>query len=178
MSTTTVECPAGPITGREKEGVLLFAGVPYAKPPVDELRFKAPEPLPPFAEPYEAFKFGPAAPQVPSGGLTDSAPVRWSEDCLTLNISTPACDSEGRAVLVWIHGGGYRTGQSSIPWYNGTSFANNDVVVETRNCLFWLWFSTSQHCTTGPFHMNGKRLSGVKNDLHCGNAVGAHPSQS
>ena len=133
MSTTTVECPAGPITGREKEGVLLFAGVPYAKPPVDELRFKAPEPLPPFAEPYEAFKFGPAAPQVPSGGLTDSAPVRWSEDCLTLNISTPACDSEGRAVLVWIHGGGYRTGQSSIPWYNGTSFANNDVVVVSVN---------------------------------------------
>lgn len=71
--------------------------------------------------------------------MTDSASVRWDEDRLSLNITTPkqAADSkdEGkRAVLVWIHGGGYRTGQGAIPWYNGTRFAlNGDIVVVSIN---------------------------------------------
>jgi para-nitrobenzyl esterase len=66
--------------------------------------------------------------------MTDAASVRWDEDCLTLNISTPACDDAKRAVLVWIHGGGYRTGQGSIPWYNGARFsANGDIVVVSIN---------------------------------------------
>ena len=66
--------------------------------------------------------------------MTDSAPVRWDEDCLSLNISTPACDNARRPVFVWIHGGGYRTGQSSIPWYNGASFAiNGDIVTVSIN---------------------------------------------
>ena len=61
-------------------------------------------------------------------------PTVWNEDCLTLNIQTPACDETGRSVLVWIHGGGYRTGQSSIPWYNGISFARKaDIVTVSIN---------------------------------------------
>ncbi len=130
----TVDTRYGPVIGRDKEGVCLFAGVPYAAPPVESLRFKPPQPPTPWTEPRGALKFGPAAPQVPSGGMTDSAQVRWSEDCLTLNVQTPACDDAGRAVMVWIHGGGYRTGQSSIPWYNGARFAaNGDVVVVSIN---------------------------------------------
>ena len=121
----TVDTQYGPIVGREKEGVCLFAGVPYAAAPLENLRFKPPQPPIPWTEPRETLKFGPAAPQVPTGGMTDSAQVRWSEDCLTLNVQTPACDDAGRAVMVWIHGGGYRTGQSSIPWYNGARFAAN-----------------------------------------------------
>lgn len=131
---TVVNAPCGEVIGRFKDDALLFAGVPYAQPPVGTLRFKAPQPLPAFAEPFEAFRFGAAAPQVATGGMTDSAPVRSSEDCLTLNISTPACDDAGRAVLVWIHGGGYRTGQSSIPWYAGGRFASQgDIVVVSIN---------------------------------------------
>lgn len=133
MELTTVSTASGPIVGRRKESVWLFAGIPYAAPPVEEQRFKPPSAHAGWNTPYEAFKFGPAAPQIPTGGMTDSAPVRWSEDCLTLNISTAGCDDTARPVLVWIHGGGYRTGQSSIPWYNGARFAQAGIVVVSIN---------------------------------------------
>ena len=139
MQLATVQAPCGAIQGREKEGVLLFCGIPYAQPPINNLRFKAPQPMAVFSEPFSALKFGPAAPQLSGGGMTDSASVRWNEDCLSLNITTPkqACDASDkkkRAVLVWIHGGGYRTGQGAIPWYNGTRFAQNgDIVVVSIN---------------------------------------------
>ncbi len=129
-----VQTTSGPILGREKGSVFLFAGVPYAAPPTDRLRFCAPQPHSGWSEPLEARKFGPAAPQVSSGGLTDPAPVRWSEDCLTLNIQTPGLDDQRRPVLFWIHGGAYRTGQGAIPWYNGTSFCRQgDIVVVSIN---------------------------------------------
>ncbi len=139
MNKSTINAPCGHIQGREKEGVLLFCGIPYAQPPINNLRFKAPQPLEAFKEPFSALKFGPAAPQLAGEGLTDSASVRWNEDCLTLNITTPkqaadSTDGGKRAVLVWIHGGGYRTGQGAIPWYNGTRFAiNGDIVVVSIN---------------------------------------------
>ena len=141
METSTITAPCGQIQGREKEGVLLFCGIPYAQPPIDNLRFKAPQPLAAFSEPFAALKFGPAAPQLSGGGMTDSASVRWDEDCLSLNITTPKqaanpTDQGNRAVLVWIHGGGYRTGQGAIPWYNGTRFAlNGDIVVVSINSV-------------------------------------------
>ena len=125
---------SGPVQGREKEDVLLFAGVPYAAAPVGALRFRAPQPVEPWREVRKATRFGPAAPQVPTGGLTANTPVRWNEDCLTLNVCTPAADGARRPVLFWIHGGGYRTGQGAIPWYNGARFARNgDVVVVSIN---------------------------------------------
>ena len=139
MQTISVTCSAGEIQGRIKEDALLFAGIPYAQAPVGNLRFQAPQALRPFADPFAALKFGPAAPQIPSGGMTDNTPVRWNEDCLTLNISAPTAIQSGaanRAVLVWIHGGGYRTGQGAIPWYNGTRFARDqDIVVVSINYL-------------------------------------------
>jgi para-nitrobenzyl esterase len=132
--TTIAETTKGPVQGRIKEDVLLFAGIPYAAPPVGDLRFKAAGPHESWSQVRSAQKFGFAAPQVPSGGLTDSAPVNWNEDCLTLNVSTPALDSKKRPVMVWIHGGGYRTGQGGIPWYNGARFAiNGDIVVVSIN---------------------------------------------
>ncbi len=134
LERITVETTCGPVTGRRKEDTYLFAGIPYAAPPVEALRFMPPVAPEPWREPYAALKFGPAAPQTPSGGLTDSANVRWREDCLSLNLSTPACDDGQRAVLVWIHGGGYRTGQGSIPWYNGARFSRQgDIVVVSIN---------------------------------------------
>ena len=145
--TVTIDTPSGPITGRSREGALLFAGIPYAAPPIDGLRFKAPQAHEPWTEPLSALKFGPAAPQVATGGMTDSAQVRWSEDCLTLNISTPACDDAARPVMVWIHGGGYRTGQGSIPWYNGARFSTNGgiVVVSINYRLGALGFTDLSH---------------------------------
>ena len=105
MDTRTINAPCGHIQGREKENVLLFCGIPYAQPPINNLRFKAPQTMEPFNELFSALKFGPAAPQLAGGGLTDSASVRWNEDCLTLNITTPkqaadSADQGKRAVLV------------------------------------------------------------------------------
>lgn len=132
--STIAETTTGPVQGRIKDAVLLFAGIPYAAPPVGDLRFKAAQPHASWSQVRSAQKFGSAAPQVPSGGLTDNVPVNWNEDCLTLNICTPALDSNRRPVMVWIHGGGYRTGQGGIPWYNGARFAiNGDLVVVSIN---------------------------------------------
>jgi len=131
---TVVETTYGPVEGRVKDGTLLFAGIPYAAPPTGDFRFKAARPHEPWREVRPATRFGPAAPQTATGGLTSSAEVRWSEDCLTLNISTPAADNHQRPVLFWIHGGGYRTGQGAIPWYSGGRFAGHgDIVVVSIN---------------------------------------------
>ena len=132
--TVIAETSSGPVQGRVKDDVMLFAGIPYASAPTGRLRFAAAQPHPGWSEVRQTTRFSPAAPQIPSGGMTDSAPVRWSEDCLFLNITTPAIDDRKRPVFFWIHGGGYRTGQAAIPWYNGASFAlNGDIVVVSIN---------------------------------------------
>ena len=128
------ETRSGRVLGRERDDVLLFAAVPYAAPPVGARRFRAAEAHEDWSDVRDARKFGPAAPQISSGGMTDPAPVRWDEDCLTLNIQTPALDDGARPVLVWIHGGGYRNGQGAVPWYNGARFAaNGDIVAVSIN---------------------------------------------
>ena len=124
----------GLILGREKNGVLLFNGIPYAEAPVGDRRFKRPVSPASWDDIRDATRFGPAAPQLPSGGMTDSLSVNWNEDCLFLNVCTPGIDQKKRPVLVWIHGGAYRSGQGAVPWYNGTSFAlNGDIVVVSIN---------------------------------------------
>ncbi|MBT3644827.1 MAG: carboxylesterase/lipase family protein [Gammaproteobacteria bacterium] len=129
-----VELKDGALMGRIKDAVYLFSGIPYAAPPVGSARFKAAQPVQPWDGIRDATKFGPAAPQIPSGGMTDRVPVRWSEDCLTLNVATPSITGDKKAVLVWIHGGAYRSGQGAIPWYNGSSFATlGNIVVVTIN---------------------------------------------
>ena len=120
--------------GRQKNDVLLFCGIPYAAAPVGERRFKRAVPPEPWEDIRDATRFGPAAPQLPSGGMTNNRPVKWDEDCLFLNVTTPAIDGHKRPVFVWIHGGGFRSGQGAIPWYNGTSFATRgDIVVVSIN---------------------------------------------
>lgn len=125
---------SGPVEGRVKEDVLLFAGIPYAAPPVGPLRFEPPQPHAGWRETLSATRFANAAPQNTGAGLTSSPPRRMGEDCLSLNVTTPALDDARRPVLVWIHGGGFRTGQGGIPWYNGTSFAKQgDIVTVSIN---------------------------------------------
>jgi para-nitrobenzyl esterase len=124
----------GPVVGRRRRGALLYAGIPYAAPPTGERRFAPPAPPEPWSEPRDATRFGPAAPQLPGEGLTNAMAVAWDEDCLTLNVCTPAADDAGRPVMVWIHGGDYRHGTGATPWYDGTGFAvDGDIVVVTIN---------------------------------------------
>jgi para-nitrobenzyl esterase len=137
MSSPIVETAAGKVEGkRAPEGdVLMFRGIPYAAPPTGPTRVRAPQPAPPGTEPRDAPRFGPAAPQVP--GVMEQLygnKLTTDEDCLTLNVWTPAADAGRRPVMVWIHGGAFLSGTGSIPWYDGRTFVrSSDVVVVTIN---------------------------------------------
>jgi para-nitrobenzyl esterase len=132
--STIVTTTNGPVQGVVKDDVLLFSGIPYAAPPIGGRRFQAAQPHPNWSEVRPATRFGKAAPQSVTGGMTASVPVPWDEDCLFLNITTPAADDRERPVFFWIHGGAYRTGQGAVPWYNGTQFAKSgDIVTVSIN---------------------------------------------
>ena len=146
MSATSVTIGQGSLEGLEQGGVLQFRGIPYAAAPVGDLRFRAPQPPASWEGVRDATRFGPMSVQE-SGGITaflGDAVDSSSEDCLFLNVYTPACDDAARPVMVWIHGGGYINGSSSTPWYDGTTLARRgDVVVVTLNyrlgALGFLW---------------------------------------
>ncbi|MDX1694167.1 MAG: carboxylesterase/lipase family protein [Ketobacteraceae bacterium] len=126
-----VETSLGKLKGIRHEDFMEFRGVPYAKPPTGERRFKAPEPLEPWEKVRNANRFSDACLQeeISMFGIGNT-----SEDCLYLNIWTPACDDRQRPVLVWIHGGGYATGSGAQLIYRGRDLARNgDVVVVTIN---------------------------------------------
>jgi para-nitrobenzyl esterase len=116
----------GTIEGVEQEGILTYKGIPFAAPPVGDLRWKAPAPLEPWTDVKKADAFGPGCMQ-PSNSMGNTAPV--SEDCLYLNVWTPAkLQDEKLPVLFWIHGGGFRGGSTSTPMYDGMGFAKKGVV--------------------------------------------------
>lgn len=132
---TTLRTPLGEILGAEHNGCLAFRGIRYAEAPVSERRFMPPSPVARWRGVYDATRFGPSAPQ-PNMSMPD-APLQLpveptSEDCLFLNVYTPAADDGQRPVLFWIHGGGYVGGSGRA--YDGSVFVQeHDVVVVTVN---------------------------------------------
>lgn len=146
MGAPVVTIGQGTLEGLEREGIMQFRGIPYAAAPIGERRFLAPLPPEPWDGVRDATRFGEMSVQE-SGGVTaflGDAVDSSSEDCLFLNVYTPACDGGARPVMVWIHGGGFINGSSSTPWYDGTSLASRgDVVVVTLNyrlgALGFLW---------------------------------------
>jgi len=130
IATTTL----GAVRGLERGDHLAFLGIPYAQPPVGSLRFAAPEPLDAWTGRRDAMEFGDAAPQDPFVPASFRATVPESEDCLSLNVYTPAVDGERRPVLFWVHGGGFSHGSGSQAAYDGGPLAERgDVVVVTIN---------------------------------------------
>jgi len=132
-----VQTRSGRVQGEESGGIHVFKGIPYARPPVGELRFRPPQPDEPWQGVREATAFGSIAMQNPSPleSLFGAAPKpAMGEDCLHLNVWTPGLDGARRPVMVWIHGGAFVTGSGSTPWYDGTTFATRgDVVLVTIN---------------------------------------------
>lgn len=119
----------------EGSGVTSFKGIPFAAPPVGALRWKEPQPAPDWAGIRPADRYGPSAMQAepkPFGVYTPEfliAPEPMAEDCLYLNIWTGArSPSERRPVIVWIHGGGFSSGGTNVPIYDGTALAERGVV--------------------------------------------------
>ncbi len=103
-------------------GVWSFKGIPYAAPPVGELRWRAPRPVTPWSGVRTADTFGPNSMQGPVFDDIDPRPVGVSEDCLYLNVWTAALGSDAPVpVMVWIHGGGFVVGSGAEPRYDGTT---------------------------------------------------------
>jgi len=135
VTEPVVRTAAGLVRGREEGGVAVFRGIPFALPPVGDLRFAAPRPVRPWDGVREAAMFGPPPPQ--SGFLltpmSPIAPGADPGDWLTVNVFSPDPGAAGLPVMVWIYGGAYRFGASCLIGYDGTALARQDVVVVTFN---------------------------------------------
>jgi para-nitrobenzyl esterase len=128
-----VQLESGRIRGQEGDGYRYFLGIPFAAAPVGDLRWRPPQPVEPWPGVRDCFTFGPACPQR-SIGAPGFEFDRMDEDCLYLNVWTPAKRLEKNLpVMVWIHGGGFFTGSASQPFYNGRGLARKGVVLVTIN---------------------------------------------
>ena len=118
--------------------VQVFRGIPYAAPPVGNLRWRAPEPVAHWDGVRKADEFGAMCMQPAfrggAGANRTTDPPKMSEDCLFLNVWTAATSaSNRRPVMVWIHPGGYNTGSGATPTYNGEALAKKGVALVTIN---------------------------------------------
>lgn len=140
----TVETAYGKVRGISQGGVYVFKAIPYGDTTTGANRFMPPKPPKPWTGVKDCFAYGPQTPQGDGVPVTPApskytrlyagAPQAQSEDCLILNVWTPALDNKKRPVMFWIHGGGFSTGSGSSPWYDGTNVARKqDVVVVTIN---------------------------------------------
>jgi len=129
--TYRLETAYGALQGKRDGEVIAFLGVPFARPPIAQLRFRSPEPCEPWVGVREATEIGASAPQLQSplyAGLTHA------EDCLSLNVWTPSIGGGKRPVMLWIHGGAFVGGSGGEAAYNGAILSRRaDVVVVTIN---------------------------------------------
>ncbi len=135
LATAQVRTTAGPVEGTASADgkVRVFKGIPFAAPPVGEARWKAPAPVTPWTAVKKAVAFGPRCAQ---GRLFSDMVFRdeMSEDCLYLNVWTPAATAGTKLpVMFWIHGGGFQAGSASEPRQDGEQLARKGVVVVSAN---------------------------------------------
>lgn len=137
--STLLETAGGRLVGLRRRGISVYLGIPYAASIEGTARFNFPQPAEPWQGVRNATLPGAPAPQNPSirpfaahcFGLAQDSP---SENCLSLNIYTPECDSGRRPVMVWIHGGAFVYGSGGVPLYAGDSLARaGNVVVVNLN---------------------------------------------
>lgn len=131
----TVKVEGGMISGVTVDSVRSYKGIPFAAPPVGDLRWKPPQPVVAWEGVRKSDAFGPECPQAPypATSIYASAPQKQSEDCLCLNVWTAAKAGEKRPVMVWIHGGALTRGSGATRAYEGTALARKGVVLVTIN---------------------------------------------
>jgi para-nitrobenzyl esterase len=162
----TVKIEGGLISGTKSanSGVNIFKGVPYARPPLGDLRWKAPEPVKAWTGVRACNAFSPSPMQgkpIPFGVYTSEFLIPdsvMSEDCLYLNIWTAASSaSEKRPVLVWIYGGGFVSGSGSVGIYDGEAMAKKGIVFITFNYRLGIFgfFSHPDLSAESPNHASG-----------------------
>lgn len=151
-SPITVETSWGWVSGSQADGVAVFRGLPFAAPPVGELRFQPPVPPRPWAGIRDANLPGPICPQPitlleQAMGLSG---MPMDEDCLYLDVFTPSPNGS-RPVMVWFHGGAFRSGAGSAAVYDGSALVRNqDVVVVTCNYRIGVFGYTDLSDIAGP----------------------------
>lgn len=146
-------------SGRSPD-VRVYRGIPFAAPPVGDLRWKPPQPAASWQGVRQATQFGNACsqPPFPSNGLYGSSPPPISEDCLYLNIWTPAKSADDRLpVMVWIHGGGFVHGTGAAIGYDGENLARKGAVVVTINYRLGIFgfFALPELAAESPNHAAG-----------------------
>ncbi|GAC1424823.1 MAG: carboxylesterase family protein [Chitinophagaceae bacterium] len=153
-----VQTADGLLEGVNESGVRSFKGIPFAQPPVGNLRWKEPQALHNWDGVRKADKFGPRAMQLPIFGDMNFRSNGMSEDCLYLNVWTPAPSGKERLpVLVYFYGGGFIAGDGSEPRYDGLSLARRGMVTITVNYRLGVFgfFSYSELTKESPHHASG-----------------------
>jgi len=123
-----VSIDTGRIQGSTEAGVIAFKGIPFAAPPVGELRWRPPQPVAKWSGVRQATRFGHDCMQVPS--IFSNSPA---EDCLFVNVWTPQHHGRNLPVMVWIYGGAWVVGGSSLPFFDGSQLARKGVILVTFN---------------------------------------------
>jgi para-nitrobenzyl esterase len=134
LAAAPVKTDSGLVSGAVKDGVASWKGIPFAAPPVGELRWRAPRPAPAWSGVKEATAYAHDCMQLPFP--SDAAPLGTppDEDCLYLNVWAPEPPAASQLpVMVWIHGGGFVNGGSSPAVYDGSAFARRGVVFVSFN---------------------------------------------
>ena len=153
-----VDTPAGRMKGILEGNLRVFKGIPYARPPIGNLRWKPPQPLPRWQGIRETTEFGPACFQ-PSNTFVSvyvAPPIPMSEDCLTLNIWAPA-DAHDAPVFFWIYGGALWGGSSRDRLYDGARLAEHGVIVVSINYRLGVlgWLAHPQLSAESPQGISG-----------------------
>jgi len=128
-----VQTKEGRLRGHKADQGYRFLGIPYAAPPDKAGWFSAPVRHEPWDGVREATSYGATAPQPDRGITIIPEPLVAGDNCLNLNVFTPELGSAGLPVFVWIHGGGFFGGCNASPWYVGTSFARDGIVLVSIN---------------------------------------------
>jgi para-nitrobenzyl esterase len=157
-STPQVKTVNGILEGVNESGVISFKGVPFAAPPVGDYRWREPQPVKNWTGVRKADKFGPRAMQLPVFGDMNFRSDGMSEDCLYLNVWTPAkTGNEHLPVLVYFYGGGFIAGDGSEPRYDGESMARRGIVAITVNYRLGVFgfFAHPELTKESPHHASG-----------------------